>query len=82
MMRAFEVLGRVNNQGHLLLDEPLDVKSEMRVKVIVLIADDDQLDADDPTVEEIEASLMRALQDAQAGRRIPLEEMWEGVDVE
>jgi len=81
-MKAFEVMGKVNHQGHILLDEPLEIKSEMRVKVIVLIADEDELDSDDTPVEEVQASLMRALQDAKAGRRIPLEEMWEGIDVE
>lgn len=81
-MKAFEVLGKVNDQGHILLDEPLEIRSEMRVKVIVLIADEDELDSDDTPVEEVQASLMRALQDAKAGRRIPLEEMWAGIDVE
>ncbi|XDE61752.1 hypothetical protein AB3M80_25125 [Arthrospira platensis BEA 1257B] len=81
-MKAFEVLGKVNHQGHILLDEPLEVKPDIRVKVIVLISDEDELDADDTPVEEIQASLIRALQDAQTGRRIPLEQMWEGIDAE
>ncbi len=81
-MKAFEVLGRLNDQGHILLDEPLAVKSEVRVKVIVLISDQDEFEAEDTPIEEVEASLVRALQDAKAGRRIPLEQMWEGIDVQ
>ncbi|MGL5194258.1 MAG: type II toxin-antitoxin system RelN family antitoxin [Chroococcales cyanobacterium] len=81
-MKAVEVMGKVDDKGQLLLDEPLDIKSESRVKVILLISDEDELDPDDTPVEEIKASLIRALQDAKAGRRIPLEQMWEGIDAE
>jgi hypothetical protein len=31
---------------------------------------------------EIKASLKTALQEAKAGKRIPLEKMWEGIDAE
>ncbi|MCT7958022.1 type II toxin-antitoxin system RelN family antitoxin [Laspinema palackyanum] len=81
-MKAVEVMGKVDDKGQLLLDEPLDIKSESRVKVILLISDEDDLDPDDTPGEEIKASLIRALQDAKAGRRIPLEQMWEGIDAE
>lgn len=81
-MKAVEVMGKVDDKGQLLLDEPLDIKSESRVKVILLISDEDDFDPDDTPAEEIKASLIRALQDAKAGRRIPLEQMWEGIDAE
>ncbi|MCT7991585.1 MULTISPECIES: hypothetical protein [Oscillatoriales] len=81
-MKAVEVMGKIDDKGQLLLDEPLDIKSESRVKVILLISDEDDLDPDDTPAEEIKASLIRALQDAKAGRRIPLEQMWEGIDAE
>jgi hypothetical protein len=81
-MKAVEVMGKINDKGQLLLDEPLDIKSESRVKVILLISDEDEVDPDDTPTEEIQASLIRALQDAKAGRRIPLEKMWEGIDGE
>jgi hypothetical protein len=81
-MKAVEVMGKIDDKGQLLLDEPLDIKSESRVKVILLISDEDDLDPDDTPPEEIKASLIRALQDAKAGRRIPLEQMWEGIDAE
>ena len=37
-------------------------------------------DPDDTPKEEILASLHRALEDAQAGRVIPIEELWDGID--
>jgi hypothetical protein len=39
-------------------------------------------DSDDTSVMEIKASLKTALQEAKAGKRIPLEKMWEGIDAE
>lgn len=48
------------------------------------IAQDDETesDSDDTSVMEIKASLKTALQEAKAGKRIPLEKMWEGIDAE
>jgi len=39
-------------------------------------------DPDDTPISEIKASLTRALQEAKAGQRIPISQMWEGIDVE
>lgn len=81
-MKVFERMARVDESGQLLLDEPLTLKSQTRVKVILSISEDPELDADDTPVEDVEASLRQALQEAKEGERIPLEQMWEGVDVE
>ena len=81
-MKAFELMGKVDNNGQLLLDEPLEISSESRVKVILLVSDEPESDPDDTPVEEIKASLRRALQEVKEGKRIPLEQMWEGIDAE
>ncbi len=39
-------------------------------------------DPDDTSVEDIKASLRRALQEATSGQRISLSQMWEGIDTE
>ena len=44
-------------------------------------ADDEEVDSDDTSVEEIKASLKQALQEAKTGKTIPLEQMWDGIDV-
>jgi len=80
-MKAFEVMGNINEKGQLLLDEPLEIDTPSRVKVILLI-DESETDPDDTPIEEIKASLRRALQEAKQGKRIPLEQMWEGIDAE
>ncbi len=81
-MQAFEVMGTVDKNGQLLLDEAIKINKPSRVKVILLLSNEIESDPDDTSVEEIKASLKRALQDAKEGKIIPLEEMWEGIDAE
>ena len=81
-MKAFEVMATLNDQKQLLLDDSLDIDTPSRVKVILLVSDENESDPDDTPVEEIKASLKRALQEAKAGKRIPLAQMWEGIDAE
>jgi hypothetical protein len=84
-MKAVEVTGNIDEKGQLFLDEPIEVETPSRVRVIVLfpeLTDELEDDPDDTPIEEIKASLRRALQEAKAGKRIPLEQMWEGIDAE
>ena len=81
-MKAFDVMATLNDQKQLLLDDSLDIDTPSRVRVILLISDENESDPDDTPVEEIKASLKRALQEAKAGKRIPLAQMWEGIDAE
>ena len=80
-MKAFEVMATLNNNKQLLLDEQIAINTPSRVKVIVLVADDEELNSDDTPVEEIKASLKQALQEAKANQTIPLAQMWDGIDV-
>ena len=84
-MRAVEVSGTVDREGHLLLDHPFDVDIAGRVRVIVLFSEPDQEledDPDDTPIEEVKASLKRAFQQAKAGQTRPISEMWDGIDAE
>ncbi|MBG1267353.1 type II toxin-antitoxin system RelN family antitoxin [Nostoc sp. WHI] len=85
-MKAIEVTGRIDSQGNLVLDEPIQGTTyPYQVRVIVLVPDQaetEEIDHDDTPVEEIKASLRRALQQAKAGQRLPLSQMWEGIDAE
>ena len=81
-MKAFEVMATFNEGKQLLLDEELDIDTPSRVKVILLVSDEDEIDPDDTPVDQIKASLKRALQEAKEGKRISLEQMWEGIDAE
>lgn len=80
-MRAIEITGKIDEKGQLLLHEPLEVTGVDEVRVIVLFEENGD-DPDDTPVEEIKASLRRALQEAKEGKRIPISQMWEGIDAE
>ena len=77
-MRAFEVMATVINSKHLLLDSDLDWETS-RVKVIILESDEVEFDPDDTPVEEVKASLRRALQDYTEGKTRPVSELWERI---
>ena len=81
-MKAFEVMGTLNNNKQLLLDEQIAIDTPTRVKVIVLVSEQEESDFEDTPIEEIKVSLRTALQEAKTGQRIPLDKMWEGIDVE
>ncbi|MBE8991246.1 hypothetical protein [Nostoc sp. LEGE 12450] len=85
-MKAIEVTGRIDSQGNLLLDEPIHGNTyPHQVRVIVLVpeqAEAEEVDPDDTPVEEIKASLRRALQQAKAGQTRPLSELWVRIDAE
>lgn len=84
-MRAVEVTGIVDEQGNLSLNEPVPLITQGTVRVIILYpeqTEEPEQDPDDTSVEDIKASLRRALQQANSGQRIPLSQMWEGIDAE
>ncbi|NET13916.1 MAG: hypothetical protein F6K08_14280 [Okeania sp. SIO1H6] len=84
-MKAIEVTGTLDEKGQLFLDQPIENSAPGKVRVILLfpeVTSENEPDPDDTPVEEIKASLRRALQEAKSGQRIPLSQMWEGIDVE
>lgn len=55
IFKAIEIMGTVDEKGHLTLDAPLAVEKQTRVKVIILISEaveeNNQLDAATSTVK-------------------------------
>ncbi|MEB3289231.1 MAG: hypothetical protein VKI82_04915 [Leptolyngbya sp.] len=81
-MKAIETTATINNQGQLSLDFPLEVRSNRRVRVIVLIAEADDPDPEDTPDDVVLEGLREGLQEALAGTTIPLSQMWDGIDAE
>ncbi len=84
-MRAIEITGVVDEQGNLSLNEPMPTVTPGEVRIIILYSDQlpvTESDPDDTPVEEIKSSLRRALQQAVSGQRIPLAQMWDGIETE
>ncbi len=81
-MKAIELTGTVDDRGNLALDEPVLVSANSRVRVIILCSEEStEVDSDDTPIEEIKASMRRALQEAKSGQRIPISQMWESIDL-
>ena len=52
-MRAIETTATVNEQGQLVLDVPLEIEAHQRVRVIVLIAEDEEINPNSATVKDV-----------------------------
>jgi hypothetical protein len=78
-MKAIETNATLTENGQLTLDEPLTLAHHSRVRVIVLVTEEDP---DDTPIEEIRESIYRGWQDALAGRTKPVSQLWEGLDVD
>lgn len=82
-MKAIELTGTVDDRGNLALDEPILVSANSRVRVIILCSEEEiEIDPDDTPIEEVKASLKRALQEARSGQRIPISQMSESIDLQ
>ena len=80
-MKAQEIMGTVDENGQLLLDEPLTVNTSSRVKVIVLFAEAD-LDEDDESKELVLESLNTSLKQVSERKTRPVSELWDDIDAE
>ncbi|NJM23859.1 MAG: hypothetical protein HC836_19040 [Richelia sp. RM2_1_2] len=79
-MKAQEIMGTVNQNGQLSLDEPLMVNTSSRVKVIVLFLEPDINDEDDESKKLVLESLQTSLQQVTHGKTRPVSELWDGID--
>lgn len=84
-MKAIEVMGKIDAQGNLILDQPIqgtDYPHQVRVIVLVPEETDDPDDPDDTPIKEVKASLKRALQQTKAGQTRPISELWNRINAE
>ncbi len=78
-MKAIEVTGTVNNKGELSLDRPLSVDKFTRVRVIVLLSDED---SDEELLESPQESFRQGWHDVITGNTCPVSQLWDGIDAE
>ena len=81
-MKAIETTATIDESGQLTLDRSLDVTKPQRVRVIVLMSEDDDTDPDETPTDVAIAGIHQGLREALAGQTIPLSEMWQGIDAE
>lgn len=81
-MKAIETTATINESGQLILDRVLEITKTQRVRVIVLIPEDDEPDLDETPTEVVIQGIQQGLREALSGKTIPLSEMWDGIDAE
>lgn len=81
-MKAIETTATINESGQLTLDKSLESIKPQRVRLIVLISEDDETDPDETPTEIVIEGIHQGLRQALIGQAIPLSAMWEGIDAE
>ena len=81
-MKAIETTATINENGELKLDKSLEVTKPQRVRIIVLLSEEDETDPDETPKEIVVEGIRQGLHEALTGQTIPLSEMWEGIDAE
>ena len=81
-MKAIETTATINDLGQLTLDAPLILTKSRRVRVIVLIPEDDEPDPDENPDEIMLEGIRQGLHEAFTGQTIPLSQMWDGIDAD
>jgi hypothetical protein len=81
-MKAIETTATIDESGQLTLDQSLGVTKPQRVRLIILMSEDDEADPDETPTEIVIEGIRQGLHEAFTGQTIPLSEMWEGIDAE
>ncbi len=79
-MKAIEVTATIDEQGQLAFDQPLELTQRRRVRVIVLVSEENEPDPDDTPDSVVVEGLRQGLQESLTGRTVPLSQMWDGID--
>ena len=70
----------MNEWGQISLDKPLTIAKHSRVRVIVLITEENE--EDDEVVESADESFRQGWYDTMTGNPIPVSQLREGIDPE
>lgn len=78
-MKAIKVMGTIDENGQLTLDNPIMTDKNSRVEVIVLIRE--AVEIDDSTFSEIiKEDFRQAWHEAISGQTIPAAQIWDGIE--
>ena len=81
-MKAIETTATINENGELTLDRSLEVTKPQRVRIIVLLSEEDEIDPDETPTEIVMEGIRQGLHEAFTGQTIPLSQMWEDIDAQ
>lgn len=78
-MKALKVMGTIDNQGQLHLDQPIQLAQSSRVEVIVLVQEESEENDDTPN-ETILSDFRQAWHEAMTGQIMPVSEIWKEIE--
>ncbi len=81
-MKAIETTATINQSGQLTQGKSLGFIKPQRVRVIVLLSEDDETDPDETPTAVVIEGIRQGLHEALTGQTLPLSEMWSGIDTE
>jgi len=71
-------MASINDQGQLMLDYPLQLETNSRVEVIILVPE--PKDVEETSKKEVLADFQQAWHEAMTGQTISVTELWEGLE--
>ncbi|WP_416668172.1 type II toxin-antitoxin system RelN family antitoxin [Egbenema bharatensis] len=87
-MKAIETTATINDKGQLDLDLPLNLIPHRRVRIIVLVPEEGEMDEklesdpDDEPIDRVVEGIREGWQQALTGKTYPVSQLWDGLDVE
>ena len=79
-MQEIEVMGAIDEQGQLLLLQPLNLGKHAKVRVRITLLDE-EFDPETVSKEQILSDLKESLRQAEAGQTSAISELWDGINV-
>ncbi len=77
-MKALKIMGTIDEEGKLTLDQPLISDKNSRVEVIVLIPE--AIDQHASSQADVLADFKQAWHEAMNGQTLPISQLWEGLE--
>jgi hypothetical protein len=81
-MKAIETTATISPNGQFTIDEPIDLKHNSRVRIIILLPDDEDPEPYETPTEQVIDGIRQGFYEAFTGQTVPLAQMWEGIDAE
>lgn len=79
-VQEIEVTGEIDEQGQLLLPQPLKLDRHTKVRVRITLLEGD-FDPESDSKKQILDDLKESLRQTESGQMLPLSELWDGIDV-
>jgi hypothetical protein len=78
-MQEIEVIGTIDQQGQLILRDPLtwQPREQVRLRITLL---EEEFNPDNDSKAQLMADLKESLQQAKAGQTISIEELWDDLN--